>query len=57
MKNESDEELSSMTASFSEPEYIEVKDFVKLESEGKRQKDVLYIIHGSPEEIETLRSR
>lgn len=52
MEDVYDEELSSMTTPFPEHEYIEVKDFVKLEKDGKRKKDVLYIVHGSIKDIE-----
>ena len=47
-----EEELSSMTTPFPEHEYVEVNDFIKLEREGKRQKDMLYIVHGRVEESE-----
>lgn len=54
MRDMSDKKLSNMTTPFPKSEYIELKDFKKLESEGKRQKDVLYIVHGNIEEIETM---
>jgi len=46
------EELSSMTTPFPKHEYVEVKDFVKLEKDGKCKKDVLYIVHRSIKESE-----
>lgn len=45
-KADKEEELSSITTPFPEHDYIEVKDFERLEREGKLQKGTLYIVHG-----------
>lgn len=50
-----EEVIKLLTTPLSEYNYIEVKDFARLEREGKLQKDKLYIVHGSVEDMEKIR--